>query len=193
MISLDDMIKDKWIEGEQLYQFRTIGQTGPKFIEQLADLLVELHSLPHGPDFATYDDIPESNMRDDIDDLVNWSDKDILCEELLYDFYDIKSILNKRFYIHGDLWKENIIVDEEGNLSGLRNWDAFSYGDPHWDFRMIGRWMGSEDLDKLLFLYNSSVNWNCKREYIEILDKISLQTSKYLSFRFQNRFGQLPR
>ena len=181
MISLDDMIKDKWIEGEQLYQFRTIGQTGPKFIEQLADLLAELHSLPHGPNFATYSDVPESSMRDDIDDLVNWPDRDMLCEEALYDFYDIKSILNKRLYLHGDLWRENIIVDEQGNLNGLRDWESLSYGDPHWDFRMIGHWIGSEGLDKLLFLYNSSVNWNCKREYIEILDKISLQTERYLS------------
>ena len=175
MISLDDMIKGKLIEGEQL---RT---PGPKFIEQFADLLVELHSLPHGPNFATYSNVPESFMRDDIDDLVNWPDKDMLCEEALYDFYDIKSILNKRFYLHGDLWEENIIVDEEGNLHGLKDWKSFSYGDPHWDFRMIGRWIGSEGLDKLLLLYNSSVNWNCKREYIEILDKISLQTERYLS------------
>ena len=51
------MIKGAWIEGEQLET------PGPKFIQQLADLLVELHSMPHGPNFATYDDIPESNMR----------------------------------------------------------------------------------------------------------------------------------
>ena len=52
MVSLDEMIKGAWIEGEQLET------PGPKFIKQLANLLVELHSIPHGPNFATYDDIP---------------------------------------------------------------------------------------------------------------------------------------
>ena len=70
MVSLDYMIKGGWIEGEQLRN------PGSEFIEQLANLLVELHSLPHGPDFATYDDIPESNMRDVVEDLVNWLERD---------------------------------------------------------------------------------------------------------------------
>ena len=168
MVSLDEMIKGAWIEGEQLET------PGPKFIKQLADLLVELHSIPHGPNFATYDDIPESNMRNVIYDLVDWLERDTFCEDALYDFYAIRSHLDKRFYLHGDLWRQNIIVDKERNLSGLRDWESFSYGDPHWDFRMIRRWIGWDGLDSLLFTYNCGVKWNCKREYIEILDRISL-------------------
>ena len=171
MVSLDYMIKGGWIEGEQLRN------PGSEFIEQLANLLVELHSLPHGPDFATYDDIPESNMRDVVEDLVNWFERDTFCEDALYDFYAIKNNLDKRFYLHGDLWRQNILVDKEGNLNGLRDWESLSYGDPHWDFRMIRRWIGWEGLDKLLFLYNCSVDWHCNRTYIDILDRISICNS----------------
>ena len=171
MVSLDYMIKGGWIEGEQLRN------PGSEFIEQLANLLVELHSLPHGPDFATYDDIPESNMRDVVEDLVNWKEKDTFTEDALYDFYTIRNNLDKRFYLHGDLWRQNILVDEEGNLNGLRDWESLSYGDPHWDFRMIRRWIGWQGLDKLLFLYNCSVDWNCNRTYIDILDRISICNS----------------
>jgi len=171
MVSLDYMIKGGWIEGEQLRN------PGSEFIEQLANLLVELHSLPHGPDFATYDDIPESNMRDVVEDLVNWLERDTFTEDALYDFYAIRNNLDKRFYLHGDLWRQNILVDEEGNLNGLRDWESLSYGDPHWDFRMIRRWIGWQGLDKLLFLYNCSVDWNCNRTYIDILDRISICNS----------------
>ena len=39
---------------------------------------------------------------------------------------------------------------------------------------MIRRWIGWEGLDKLLFLYNCSVDWYCNQTYIEILDRISI-------------------
>jgi aminoglycoside phosphotransferase (APT) family kinase protein len=168
MVTLEGMIRGEWINGHMLKT------PGPKFIGQLADLLVELHSLPHGPNFASYDNIPESNMSNVIQNLVVWKEKDVFCEEALYDFYTIRSNLNKRFYLHGDLWKQNILVDDDGNLNGLRDWESFSYGDPHWDFRMIRRWIGWDGLDNLLFLYNCSVDWICNRQYVEILDKISI-------------------
>ena len=168
MVSLDYMIKGGWIEGEMLEK------PGDKFIQQLADLLVQLHSLPHGPDFATYDDIPESNMRDVVEDLVNWKEKDTFTEDALYDLYAIKRNLDKRFYLHGDLWRQNILVDKDGNLNGLRDWESLSYGDPHWDFRMIRRWIGWDGLGKLIFLFNCQVDWNVNQTYIEILDRISI-------------------
>jgi|TARA_Y100000389_G_C17350244_1_gene458036 aminoglycoside phosphotransferase (APT) family kinase protein len=168
MVSLDEMIKGAWIDGEMLEK------PGDKFIQQLADLLVQLHSLPHGPDFATYDNIPESPMRDVVRDLVDWKEKDAFTEDALYDYYAIRGKLDKRFYLHGDLWRQNILVDKEGNLNGLRDWETFSYGDPHWDFRMIRRWIGWDGLGKLIFLYNCQVDWNVNHTYIEILDRISI-------------------
>ena len=163
MVSLDDMIKGEWIEGEQLET------PGPLFIKQLADLLVELHTSSYAKE--------PSPMWDVVDDLVNWNMKDNYCEDALYDLYAIKSELRGSVSLHGDLWRQNILVDEEGNLNGLRDWETLSIGDPHWDFRMIRRWIGWEGLDKLLFLYNCSVDWHCNRTYIEILDRISISHS----------------
>ena len=160
MVSLDDMIKGEWIEGEQLET------PGPLFIKQLADLLVELHTSSYAKE--------PSPMWDVVDDLVNWNMKDNYCEDALYDLYAIKSELRGSVSLHGDLWRQNILVDEEGNLNGLRDWETLSIGDPHWDFRMIRRWIGWEGLDKLLFLYNCSVDWYCNQTYIEILDRISI-------------------
>ena len=163
MVSLDEMIKGAWIEGEQL------DTSGRNFIEQLADLLAELHQ-------SSYAKSPY-NMWDVVEDLVSWNEKDIFCEDALYDFYAIKSNLSGRVCLHCDLWRQNILVDQKGNLNGLRDWESLSVGDPHWDFRMIRRWIGWNGLDKLLFLYNCSVDWHCNRTYIEILDKISICNS----------------
>ena len=160
MVSLEEMINGTWIKGEE---FDT---PGSNFIEEFADLLAELHQ-------SSYATSP-CNMWNVVDDLVSWNEKDTFCEDALCDFYAIKSNLMGKVCLHGDIWRQNILVDKEGNLNGLRDWETLSIGDPHWDFRMIRRWIGWKGLDKLLFFYNCSVNWNCKREYIEILDKISL-------------------
>lgn len=157
---LYEMINGTWVEGEQLET------PGSKFIEQLADLLIELHTSS----YAT----KQTSMWKVFDDLLRWDDRDAYCEDALYDLYAIKSELSGKVSIHGDLWRQNILVDKEGNLNGLRDWETLSIGDPHWDFRMIRRWIGWDGLDKLLFLYNCGVEWNCKRNYIEILDKISI-------------------
>ena len=160
MVSLDKMIKGAWIKGEQFTN------PGPKFINQLADLLIELHNSSHA--------IESSQMWNVIDDLVSWKDKDMFCEDALYDLYAIRSNLTGSVSLHGDLWKQNILVDKKGNLNGLRDWETLTIGDPHWEFRMIRRWIGWDGLDKLLFLYNCSVDWHCNRTYIEILDRISI-------------------
>ena len=160
MVSLDYMIKGEWIEGEQLET------PGPLFIKQLGDLLVELHASSYAKE--------PSPMWNVVDDLVNWNMKDIYCEDALYDLYAIKSELRGSVSLHGDLWKQNILVDKEGNLNGLRDWETLSIGDPHWDFRMIRRWIGWDGLNELLFHYNSKVNWKCSGTYISILDRISI-------------------
>ena len=59
---------------------------------------------------------------------------------------------------------------------GKRLGERFSI--PHWDFRMIRRWIGWDGLDILLFYYNASTGFECKREYVEILDKVSLCNSR---------------
>ena len=166
MVSLDYMIKGGWIKGRGAQHH---DNPGPKFIEQLANLLVELHTST----YAT----SQSPMWNVVEELVEWNDKDVYCEDALYDLYAIKSNLIGNVSLHGDLWRQNILLDKEGNLNGLRDWETLSIGDPHWDFRMIRRWIGWEGLDKLLFLYNCSVDWHCNRTYIEILDRISISHS----------------
>ena len=160
MVSLKEMIDGAWIEGEQLET------PGPKFIEQLANLLVELHT-------SSYAKNP-SKMWEVVDDLISWHKKDNYCEDALYDLYAIKSELTGSVSLHGDLWRQNILVDEEGNLNGLRDWEALTVGDPHWDFRMIRRWIGWDGLNDLLRHYNSQVDWRCNGTYVSILDRISI-------------------
>ena len=161
MVSLKEMIDGAWIEGEMLTE------PGDNFVGQLADLLAELHQSSYASS--------KSNMWDCIQDLVEWKEKDTFCEDALYDLYAIKSKLSRTYVcLHGDLWKQNILVDEEGNLNGLRDWEALSYGDPHWDFRMIRRWIGWDGLNDLLRHYNSQVNWRCNGTYVSILDRISV-------------------
>ena len=161
MVSLKEMIGGAWIEGEQL------STPGPKFIQQLADLLAELHK-------SSYASANLNRMWESVDNLVK-SEKDKFCEDALYDLYAIKSKLGRvNACIHGDLWRQNILVDKDGNLNGLRDWESLSYGDPHWEFRMIRRWIGWDGLDKLLYLYNCQVDWQVHRTYVEILDRISI-------------------
>ena len=160
MVSLKEMIDGAWIEGEQLET------PGPKFIEQLANLLVELHT-------SSYAKNP-SKMWEVVDDLISWHKKDNYCEDALYDLYAIKSELTGSVSLHGDLWRQNILVDEEGNLNGLRDWEALTVGDPHWDFRMIRRWIGWDGLNDLLRYYNTQVDWRCNGTYVSILDRISV-------------------
>ncbi|UCG56941.1 MAG: aminoglycoside phosphotransferase family protein [Phycisphaerales bacterium] len=45
---------------------------------------------------------------------------------------DIESSL-----LHMDIWAENILVDEEGNVSGIVDWDRALWGDPEIEFAVL--------------------------------------------------------
>ena len=47
-------------------------------------------------------------------------------------------------------------------------------GDPHWEFRMIRRFIGWDGLDKLLFRYNDASGRMLKLSHIKSLDKLAL-------------------
>ena len=169
MVSLNEMMDGAWIEGEQLTKL------GSKFIEQLADLMSELHTMWGMDEYMENLLYRKEWILNDMHDVVYVLEPvDDFTENAILEFHEIKHELNKYVPIHGDLWRQNIRVDESGNLNGIIDWDKKSFGDPHWDFRMIRRWVGWDGLDELLFLYNCSTGFNCKREYIEVLDKISL-------------------
>ena len=162
MVSLNEMINGVWIKGKML----PYNHCNHAFIDELAFILIELHTMmPEETDW------PDNNMFDIVDNL---NPVDEFTENAILEFNEIKPALIKKIPIHGDLWRQNIRVIEGGYLSGIIDWESKSLGDPHWDFRMIRRWIGWDGLDALLLIYNCGVNWNCKIEYIEILDKISL-------------------
>ena len=169
MVALREMIDGKWIEGEE---FST---PGPKFIGQLADLLSELHTMWGMSEYMETAMYRNEWILNDMHDIVaDLEPVDKFTEDAILKFHEIKNNLNEYVPIHGDLWRQNIRVDKSGNLTGIIDWDKKSLGSPHWDFRMIRRWIGWDGLDKLLFLYNCSTGFNCKKEYVEVLDKISL-------------------
>tara|TARA_B100000424_G_C22846722_1_gene451612 strand:- start:32 stop:601 length:570 start_codon:yes stop_codon:yes gene_type:complete len=161
-----EMMEGVWVDGETL----TRENYGENFISQLADLISEVHTT----------DVPTKKTID-IEGLVSGLR---LVDNFVYDCIidwhtTLRPNLNQSVFLHGDIWAENVIV-EDGNLQGLIDWEHCAYGDPHWDFRMIRRWIGWDGLDRLLFLYNASTGHNCKREYVEMLDKISLCNSRQI-------------
>ena len=163
--NLLEMMTGEWIEGETL----TRKNYGENFISQLADLMAEIHTTK-----------VTNNKTVDIQSLIkNFQLKDLFVYNTIREYHDIKYKLNMSVFIHGDIWAENIIV-ENGNLQGLIDWEHCAYGDPHWDFRMIRRWIGWDGLDILLFLYNANTGFECRREYVEVLDKISLCNSRQI-------------
>ena len=96
------------------------------------------------------------------------------------EYYEIQPNLQHTAYLHGDIHGENVIVDDKGNLEGLIDWEHAAVGDPHWDFRMIRRWIGWDGLEQLLFYYNATTGLQCKLKYIKVLDKISLCNSRQI-------------
>ena len=161
-----DMITGEWLEGETL----TRDNYGKNFISQLADLMVEIHTTKV-PNYKVIDIQSVVGGLIQVDSFVH--------DCLLHWNNTLRYNLNQSVFLHGDIHAGNTIVDD-GNLQGLIDWEHCAYGDPHWDFRMIRRWIGWDNLDKLLFLYNASTGYNCKREYIEMLDKISLCNSRQI-------------
>ena len=159
------MMSGQWLEGEVL----TRDNYNDKFIGQLVDLMVDIHGI-----VTQSPRIPK--MQGIVDGLEQW---DNFTKQAVEEYYGIRSELKHTAYLHGDIWAENVIVND-GNLVGLIDWEHAEVGDPHWDFRMIRRWIGWDGLEELLFHYNANTGLQCKRKYIEVLDKISLCNSRQI-------------
>ena len=163
--TIPEMMSGQWLEGEVL----TRDNYNDKFIGQLADLMASVHGI-----VTKSPRIPK--MQGIVDSLEHW---DNFTKQAVEEYYGIRSELKHTAYLHGDIWAENVIVND-GSLIGLIDWEHADVGDPHWDFRMIRRWIGWDGLEELLFYYNASTGLQCKRKYIEVLDKISLCNSRQI-------------
>ena len=195
------MILGMWVDGEVMpKEDILLYSSSPKninFIMDLSKLLAELHQLP-------YDDLlPDTSMFRIVDKLEmglkedNWkycrekaftfsgrysstkafaySDEfRIFCETSIKDFRKIQDNFTGQKYLHGDLWYQNIIVTERGRLNGIIDWKNAQSGDPHWDMRMLRRWIGWKGLNKLIIYYNASTGEKLNIDHIRVLDKIAL-------------------
>ena len=100
-----------------------------------------------------------------------WLDSNSFVESAIDEFQEIWKKLNNRCVLHGDLWNENIIVNEEGRLAGLIDWEHSCVYDPHWEFRMIRRFIGWDGLEMLLYYYNRKSIFTLEFNIIKTLDK----------------------
>ena len=179
--SIPEMMSGQWLEGEVL----TRDNYNDKFIGQLADLMASVHGIvTQSPRIPKMQDIVDrleasawffSDRIRVVEGLEQW---DNFTKQSVIEYYEIKSKLQHTAYLHGDVWAQNVIVDDGGNLVGLIDWEHAEVGDPHWDFRMIRRWIGWDGLEEFLFYYNANTGLQCKIKYIEVLDKISLCHSR---------------
>ena len=131
------------------------------FLEDLAFNLAEIHSrVPKNE--------PKTNMFKIADNLDTSED---FVKDAVNHFKRLSHNYNKNVVLHGDLWNGNIILKPDGRLSGLIDWEHTQIGDPHWEFRMIRRFIGWDGLETLIYYYNNNSKFSIKYETIKILDK----------------------
>jgi len=151
-----------WVDGETMPKWFPDDQ----FITDLAEALVYVHDLqPNGR--------PDTNMFKIADSTDLRFQRSWFTCEALAEFDKIRNDLTDSVVLHGDLWNENIII-ENGKFKALIDWEHSQMGDPHWEFRMIRRFIGWDGLDKLLFRYNDASGRMLKLSHIKSLDKLAL-------------------
>ena len=165
--TLESMMSGDWIPGQTL----TRTNFNEDFIEQFAECVIELHS-------QEFEKTDTKLMQTVVDNLEH---VDSFVTDAISEYNGIKEDLHYNKQLHGDIWAGNIIVDSAGNLAGLIDWDNKQVGDPHWELKNIRRWIGWNGLDKLIDKYNNKTDFKLKREYIVILDKISMCHSRQLN------------
>ena len=154
-----------WIEGETMPKMHR----HEGFLMDLATELSILHSSKERGDLKIYP-IPEIGSNLERDNRM-WLDSNSFVESAIDEFQEIWKKLNNRCFLHGDLWNENIIVNEEGRLAGLIDWEHSCVYDPHWEFRMIRRFIGWDGLEMLLYYYNRKSIFTLEFNIIKTLDK----------------------
>ena len=184
MVPVLDMISGVWLDGQHMKK----REESYEFISDLSSLLVQIHELGLKYIVFAFPHINESLMHNVVDQLRKYPPKshENFCETAITEFDTIEKNLSNNTFIHGDLHYGNIII-KDSKLEGFCDWDNKSVGDPHWELRMIRRWIGWDGLEKLISYYNSSTGENLNLDYIKILDKIALCNSYNLRLKIPRR------
>ena len=174
MMDILDMISGGWIDGQHMEK-RNESQ---EFISDISDILVQIHKLGLKYIVFAFPHINESIMHGTVDRLRKHPppNNEKFCEDAIKEFDGIKDTLSANTFIHGDLWYKNIIVKDKV-VQGFIDWDKKCIGDPHWELRMIRRWIGWDGLKLLIFHYNCSTGSKLSIDIIRTLDKIALCNS----------------
>ena len=183
MMDIFDMINGVWIDGQHMEK-RNESQ---EFISDISDILVKIHTLSLKYIVYSFPHINESLMHETVDRLRKHPppNNEKFCEDAIKEFDEIKDTLSEDTFIHGDLWYKNVIVKDD-KVQGLIDWDKKCVGNPHWELRMIRRWIGWAGLKRLIFLYNCSTGNQLNFDKIKTLDKIALCHSYNLRLRKPN-------
>jgi thiamine kinase-like enzyme len=165
-----DMINGRWISGEHMAK----RMQGSEFISDLASFLAAVHRIK--PKQLTGVDYGASRMYPIVDKLRKYPppNNEKFCEDSIKQFDAID--FSETTFIHGDLWYKNVIVKDE-KFQGLIDWDKACMADPHWELRMLRRWIGWDGMEKLIFFYNCSIGTELRSDTIRVLDKIALCNS----------------
>ena len=108
-----------WVDGKTMPKWFPDDQ----FITDLAEALVYVHDLqPNGR--------PDTNMFKIADSTDLRFQKSWFTCEALAEFDKIRNDLTDCVVLHGDLWNENIII-ENGKFKALIDWEHSQMGDPH--------------------------------------------------------------
>ena len=170
MLDIHDMISGSWVSGTHMAN----RMQGSDFISDFASFLVSVHKLKPEQLVPTRYDL--SRMYPIVNKLRKHPppNNEMFCAKAIEEFDKIS--FAETTFIHGDLWFKNVIVEDE-KFQGLIDWDKACMGDPHWEFRMIRRWIGWDGLEQLIFFYNCSTGHQLSTDVIRTLDKIALCNS----------------
>jgi len=170
MLDVLTTIHGAWIDGKHMSK----RVQDSEFISDLASFLISIHKLK--PEQLIGIDYGISRMNPIVDKLRKNPppNNEKFCEKTIKEFDAIT--FDETTFIHGDLWYKNIIMKDE-KFQGLIDWDKACMGDPHWELRMLRRWIGWDGMEKLIFLYNCSIGTELSTDVVRILDKIALCNS----------------
>ena len=149
LMDRDFLIMER-LPGRPLTQMRTADYDS--VLRQVGDYLAQVHRLtedhygylgahrPMEPQPAWLDafEIMWNKMIDDIAAVGHYdADESLLMRSLLDKYLNLLNRPVPASLLHMDIWHQNILVDDEGNVTGLVDWDRALWGDPEIEFAVL--------------------------------------------------------